>query len=72
MTIRFLCGCAPLEADDVHEAICRCGERRIQSVVARAPRFRGACRGPLCETKALEPIALDLAPGLTLKESYGG
>lgn len=50
--------------------ICGCGETRIQSVHARAPRFTGACSGPCAEFKNLEPIAVNLAPGgaLRLKE----
>ena len=42
--------------------VCACGETQVVRVKARAPRFRGACSGPYCETVALEPGVVDLAP----------
>lgn len=48
MTITFKCGHV-LTVDDVTEAPeCQaCGERQISNVTAPAPKFRGACSGPL-------------------------
>ena len=48
MTISFKCGHS-LDVDDVTNApVCtQCGERQISNVTAPAPKFRGACSGPL-------------------------
>lgn len=48
MTIWFTCGHA-LDLDDVAEPpVCpQCGERQITNVKAPAPRFTGACSGPV-------------------------
>jgi hypothetical protein len=50
--------------------VCACGERRIQAVKARAPKFTGACSGPFAEFRQLDPVVVNLAPGgpLTLKK----
>lgn len=53
----FACGHRQKEADDVHVGICQtCGERRVQTVKARAPRFRGVCQGPSATYEALGGI----------------
>ena len=61
ITIRFACGHqAELTDHTVGTPQCGCGERRVQHVAARAPRFRGACTGPYAETCNLEPVAVSL------------
>jgi hypothetical protein len=49
--------------------ICRCGERGIARAFAGPPRIVGCATGPHVETKALEPITVNLAEAgpLTLK-----
>ena len=70
MKIVFACG-HPMEIGDNPSGppVCVCGEPRIQSVQARAPKFRGACSGPCSEWANLEPAVVNLATGgsLTLK-----
>lgn len=67
MSIQILFACGHQTSVDEHEAdqpIClTCGERRIQRVHARPPRFRGACRGPLAieDPEAARPQAVQLA-----------
>ena len=64
MTVTFACGHAMTLSDNPSGApTCGCGETRIQAVKARAPKFRGACSGPLSEFANLEPITVNLAPG---------
>lgn len=48
MTITFKCGHS-VQMDDVQQApVCKdCGERQISNVNAPAPRFKGACSGPV-------------------------
>jgi DNA-directed RNA polymerase subunit RPC12/RpoP len=48
MTVTFKCGHA-VELDDPKDPpVCKaCGERQIANVKAPAPRFTGACVGPL-------------------------
>ena len=61
--VRFACGHGGTVSEKATTTpVCPCGETRITRVVARAPRFRGACSGPYCETVALEPGVVDLAP----------
>ena len=44
--------------------ICACGERQISLVrPSRPPRFVGTVTGPYAEYKALDPIAVNVAPG---------
>lgn len=45
---------------------CGCGERRVQAVKARAPKFRGACTGPCSEFQNLAEVTVNLAPGGSL------
>lgn len=52
MTITFKCGHPSIDlANDAKEApVCPvCRERRIVRVKAPAPRFSGACKGPLVQ-----------------------
>jgi len=56
-----------------------CGRRGVTAILAdapeeRLPRFRGTCSGPHAQTEALEPIAVNLAPGgvLALKDVPDG
>jgi hypothetical protein len=70
MKVTFACGHAVelKEAGDT-PPVCSCGERQIANVVAPAPRFRGACQGPLARTEDLPAMAIAAAPSgpLTLK-----
>jgi hypothetical protein len=52
-----------------------CGTRGVTAILAdspdeKHPRFTGTCSGPHATTVALEPIAVNLAPGgaLVLKD----
>lgn len=70
--VKFACGHETSVAENADSApVCGCGERNIARTVSRAPRFVGACSGPYCETKAMEPGIVDLttAGSLKLKES---
>ena len=72
MRVRFACGHeAPVSLTASSVPTCGCGETRIARTFARAPRFTGACSGPYCETKAVDPVVVDLtsAGPLKLKES---
>lgn len=70
MTVTFRCGhsmTVPREA--AAAPTCPCGERVVSRVTGAAPKFVGACRGPHCETRALEPhTAAFVDQRLTLKE----
>jgi hypothetical protein len=71
MHIRFACGHDLTLGDNPSGApVCSCGETRVQSVKARAPRFTGACSGPYAEFKNLGPAVVNLAPAgpLVLKK----
>lgn len=64
MTIHFACGHGVEIGDNPSIApVCACGERRIQAVKARPPRFVGACSGPYAEFQNLAPAVVNLAPG---------
>lgn len=67
MTITFACGHTAQIGDNPSSApICGCGERQIQGVQARAPRFTGACTGPYATFANLGPATVNLAPGGSL------
>jgi hypothetical protein len=71
MTITFACGHrVTLDASADNPPQCSCGERRVARVQAPAPRFRGACRGPVATFEATSGAVIDAAPGgaLVLKE----
>lgn len=55
--VRFACGHVKSLEDTVSVApsCSQCGETRVQSVQAPAPRFTGFCSGPVATTKDLEP-----------------
>jgi hypothetical protein len=75
IAVRFACGHqTTVGANADTPPTCGCGETRIVRVAARAPRFTGACSGPYCETQAIEPGVVNVAPGgtLRLKESDSG
>ena len=65
ITIRFACGHLGTVEEKLDTAPrCQaCGETRVASVQARAPRFTGACQGPYCETQAVEPVTVNLTNG---------
>lgn len=70
MTIQFACGHSAQIGDNPSAVpVCACGERRIQHVKVRPPRFVGACSGPYAEYRNLSPAVVNVAPGgpLTLK-----
>jgi hypothetical protein len=69
MRVTFACGHDADVPDAVSVApMCGCGEKRVQSVKARAPKFTGSCTGPYAQAKALEPIRVSLARPLTITE----
>ena len=56
ITVRFACGHQSEVSERLEAAPrCRCGETRVVSTQARAPRFTGAVTGPYAETKSVEP-----------------
>lgn len=58
--VRFVCG-HEIDATGNEEYIrCGCGETRIDSVKARAPKFRGHALGPLAQFENLpaKPVTL--------------
>lgn len=64
IAILFRCGHQQrVDPDKTMSPACvTCGETIIaRALDAAAPRFTGHARGPLVETKALEPIAVSLA-----------
>ena len=66
--VRFACGHGGTVSETATTTpVCACGETQVVRVKARAPRFRGACSGPYCETVALEPGVVDVASGGALK-----
>lgn len=62
----FACGCAPLQAtgDEEQIACLHCGETRVATVLARAPRFAGHVRGPCARYEDLpaRPVTLRTTP----------
>jgi len=57
ITLTFGCGHTTKVPDDALIAVCpTCGERRVQQVKARAPRFRGVVNGPHATFEALPGI----------------
>lgn len=69
ISVRWACGHqgAVVPTVDAAPRCPQCGESRVQSVKARAPRFVGACTGPYAETKEFEPMAVSLAEKGPLK-----
>lgn len=68
--IKVLCVCdAVYRVDERLGPRCPvCGSTTVQRTVGvGAPRFVGCASGPHVETKALDPIAVDL----TVKETHG-
>ena len=62
VTVRFACG-HTLGLESVGDVLpmCGCGETRVQHVQAPVPRFRGACSGPVADTKNVEAGVVTLA-----------
>ena len=75
ITVTFACGHTG-QVSETSQAVpvCGCGERGLARVKSRAPRFVGACSGPYCETKTIDPAVVDLTTkgSLKLKESVDG
>lgn len=68
ITVSFACGHRGTVSEAAEAApVCHCGERQVRRVAARAPRFVGACSGPYCETKTVEPATVNLASAGPLK-----
>lgn len=64
MTVTFACGHkAEIPETASLPPQCGCGEKRVQAVKARAPRFVGACSGPHTEFRNLADVTVNLAPG---------
>lgn len=71
VTITFACRHTQPWVEGQDTPVCvQCGERQVSRAKAPAPRFRGACRGPLAHEEALGALPVNLAPAgtLTLKE----
>ena len=61
ITLTFGCGHTAKLPDDALVAVCpTCGERRVQQVKARAPRFRGVVLGPHATFEALSGVAVNV------------
>ena len=58
--LRFACGHDAVVSETVEAPSCGCGETQIARTFAPAPRFRGACSGPYCETRTVDPAVVDL------------
>lgn len=55
------CGHSLDVSDAGNEApVCACGERRVASVKARAPKFRGVCQGPHAKYEDLQGIPVTM------------
>ena len=68
LRVRFLCGHhMDLGLTGEGAPVCHCGETRVIRTFARPPRFTGACSGPYAETKGLESVSVNLAPGGSLQ-----
>ena len=62
MTVWFACGHQVIISEtSLVKPTCACGEHRVRSVQARAPRFTGTCTGPYAAFKALEAVPVSLA-----------
>ena len=60
--ITFACGHHGTVAESASAAPrCGCGETQVSRVMARPPRFRGACSGPYAETCMVDSITVSLA-----------
>lgn len=58
ITVTFQCGHTKQAGGGETELACGCGETRITSVDAPAPRFTGCARGPHAEYKDLPAKAV--------------
>lgn len=69
MQVTFRCGHKGTVSETAAAApICpTCGETQVTHVVARAPRFTGACSGPYAETRHVESAIVNVAPGGPLR-----
>ena len=58
--VRFVCGHELDATGDEEQIRCGCGETQIESVNARAPRFRGHVLGPVAQFENLpaKPVTL--------------
>lgn len=73
MAVRLLfrCGHAAPMSEKRGDTCPLCGVRGVTAILADAPeekhpRFTGTCSGPHATTTALDPIAVNLAPGGSL------
>lgn len=73
MLVTFRCGHSQTVPATIAAAptCVTCRERIIARVNGAQPHFTGTCSGPFCETKALDPAVVSVAPGgvLRLKSS---
>jgi hypothetical protein len=73
LSVEFRCGhMQRVDPDKTPSPICgECGDRQVARVIqARMPRFTGHVRGPMAETKALGPQAVQVAQqALVLKDT---
>lgn len=60
ITVTMACGHS-LNVMDIDVPVCKeCGERRVASVKALAPKFRGVCQGPLATYEDLKGIPVTM------------
>lgn len=58
ITVKFACGHMLRATGDEQGVTCGCGERRIVSLKAPAPRFVGHCTGPHASFENLPATAV--------------
>jgi len=58
--LSMACGHTVKIGDAETMAICVCGERRVQAVKVRAPKFRGVCLGPHATFESLTGIPVSV------------
>jgi predicted RNA-binding Zn-ribbon protein involved in translation (DUF1610 family) len=66
ITLSMACGHVVQIGDNDGPSPCpTCGERRVQAVKARAPKFRGVCQGPHAKYESLSatPVTVGVHDG---------
>lgn len=59
ITVTFACG-HTMQLDGNARPVCGCGETRVRTVDARAPKFRGLALGPCAQFENLPAQAVQL------------
>lgn len=68
IAITFECGHTGQFSGDEQRPVCSCGNDRMTTVLAPAPRFRGHALGPCAKHEGLPAVKVDLKSGTVVEE----